>query len=102
MPNYNQTNVSGTQWQRCHTVKITNQLNLAKKIEFEEEKVIDLDGKYFHDWTVGCSKEFSDTGEFSILNLETGQPTSETMTHAQLYQALYSLYMQTAQERDNA
>ena len=45
MPNYKQSDVSGVAWQRCHTVTIQNQLELPKKIDFQEEQVIDINGK---------------------------------------------------------
>lgn len=37
-----------------------------------------------------------------MLNPETGEPTGATVTHGELYAILYSLYMQTALERDVA
>jgi hypothetical protein len=100
MPNYNQTNIQGTQWQRCHTVKILNPLENPKQIFFEEEIVVSVGEKHFHEWTVGCSKQFESGGSFPLLNPETGVPSGQSMTHQQLYEAIYSLYMQTAGERD--
>jgi hypothetical protein len=41
-------------------------------------------------------------GLFPLVNPETGEPLGQTMTHAQLYVALHSLYMHLAQERDAA
>lgn len=100
MPNYNESTVTGTSWQRCHTVTIRNPLGGAPKIEFAEERVIALDGEDMQTWVEGCSKSFSPTGQFPLLDPETNLPTGLTMTHADLYMALYSLYMQTAAERD--
>jgi hypothetical protein len=37
-----------------------------------------------------------------MLNPETGEATGATVTHAELYAILFSLYMQTAVERDGA
>lgn len=102
MPNYHESTVTGTSWQRCHTVTIRNPLDGAKKIEFAEERVIALDGEDMRTWVVGCERLFVPGEQFKILNPETNQPTGQVMTHAQLYQALYSLYMQTALERDAA
>lgn len=102
MPNYNESTVAGTAWQRCHTVTIRNPLGGAPTIEFGEERVIALDGEDMRTWVAGCIKAFSPTGQFPLLDPETNLPTGQTMTHAGLYQALYSLYMQTAAERDAA
>lgn len=101
MPNYKESDVSGVAWQRCHTVTIQNALELQKSIDFQEEQVIDIGGKIYHEWVAGCSKQFDPEASFPILDVQSGADTGQTMSHAQLYQALYSLYMQTAKERDN-
>lgn len=100
MPNYNESQVAGTAWQRCHTVTVSNPLGGVPKIEFAEERVIALEGDDIHQWVAGCSKQFSPTGVFLLLDPTTNAATGTTMTHTQLYIALYSLYMQTAAERD--
>lgn len=102
MPNYNESTVTGTSWQRCHTVTIRNPLGGAPKIEFAEERVIAMEGEDMRTWVAGCEKEFSASGVFPLLDPQTNQPTGQSMTHEALYQALYSLYMQTAAERDAA
>jgi hypothetical protein len=101
MSNYKESDVTGTTWQRCHTVQISNQLGQDKTIFFQEEKVYNLEGADFKEYIQGCGKQFSENEVFPLLNTD-GTNTGQIMTHAQLYQALYSLYMQTAQERDNA
>jgi hypothetical protein len=101
MPNYKESNISGVEWQRCHTVTIQNQLELPKKIDFQEEQVIDINGKIYHEWVAGCSTVFDPSASFDILDPQTNVATGQAMTHQDLYVALYSLYMQTAQERDN-
>jgi len=100
MPNYKESNISGVEWQRCHTVTIQNQLESLKKIEFQEEQVIDISGKIYHEWVSGCSAVFDATASFNILDPQTNAETGQTMTHEDLYVALYSLYMQTANQRD--
>jgi hypothetical protein len=100
MPNYKESDVSGVAWQRCHTVTIQNQLQSPKAVEFQEEQVIDISGKIYREWVKGCSKDYDATASFPILNPQTNAETGITMTHQELYVALYSLYMQTAAERD--
>lgn len=101
MPNYKESNISGVEWQRCHTVTIQNQLELSKKIDFQEEQVIDINGKIYHEWVAGCSAVFDPAARFDILDPQTNVATGQTMTHQDLYVALYSLYMQVAADRDN-
>jgi hypothetical protein len=100
MPNYKESDVSGIAWQRCHTITIENQLENPKRINFQEEQVINFNDKIYHQWVVGCGKDFDANGSFPILDPETNAETGVVMTHQQLYIALYSLYMQTAAERD--
>jgi hypothetical protein len=101
MSNYKESDVVGVVWQRCHTVQISNQLNQDKTIFFQEEKVYNLDGDDMKKYVDGCGKQFSATQTFSLLNVNDGTETGAVMTHEQLYQAIYSLYIQTAKERDN-
>lgn len=101
MSNYKESDVTGVVWQRCHTVQISNQLNQDKTIFFQEEKVYNLEGDDMQKYVDGCGKQFSSTEIFPLLNVNDGTETGSAMTHAQLYQAIYSLYIQTAKERDN-
>lgn len=100
MPNYNESQVAGTAWQRCHTVTVRNPLGGVPVIEFAEERVIAIDGDDIKQWCQGCGKAFDMAGTFPLLDPATNATTGATMTHAQLYVAIYSLYMQTAAERD--
>lgn len=102
MPDYKESTVAGTSWQRCHTVKINNPYDEQPFIEFLEEKVITLEGQSIKQWIGQCEKPFVPTDTFPLLDPVTNTPTGGTMTHGEFYAILYSLYMQTAQERDAA
>lgn len=100
MPNYQQTTVTGESWTRCHTVTIHNALAGVPAIAFSEERVTVLAGETLHRWTDTLRKDFDMAGSFPLLDPVTNAATGQSMTHAALYIALYSLYMQTAAERD--
>ena len=112
--NYKETTLSGTSWTRCRTVVITNPLAGTGPIDpstnapfgptanFHEEKVISIDGKQTTVDAGSCRKAFDPAATIPLLNPETGEPTGATVTHAELYAILFSLYMQTAVERDGA
>jgi len=102
MPDYKESAVAGSTWQRCHTVTVSNQAGQVPFITFQEERVIALDGEDIHKFVDGCSKDFNPTDSFPLLDQTTNLPTGANMTHAELYAVLYSLYMQTALERDAA
>ena len=100
MPNYNESTVSGTTWQRCHTVTVSNPLAQTPKIAFQEEKVVMLAGETVHQWCNGCEKVFEAATTFPVLDPATNLPTGQSVSHGELYVLFYSLYMQTALERD--
>ena len=110
--NYKQTTISGTSWTRCRTVTITNPLPGHGPVQgitgveqgptafFQEEKVVSIDGVQSTSDTGSCRKAFDPVATIPMLNPETGEATGATVTHAELYAILFSLYMQTAVERD--
>jgi hypothetical protein len=102
MADYKEAGLTGTQWQRCKTVVINNPLVGKKGVTFEEERVIALDGQSLRQPVGGCSKPFGVDGSFPLLDPNDNMPLGQSMTHTELYVALYSLYMQTALERDAA
>ena len=101
MPNYNENDISGTEWQRCFSVNINNTYSKIPEITFQEEKIYNLNVGRINNPIGYCTKQYNATESFPILDLDTNQETGQTMTHAFLYQALYSLYIKTAKERDN-
>jgi hypothetical protein len=102
MPDYKESSLSGTEWQRCNVVVVTNPLGGKPKIAFEEERVFSVGGRVIKEGIGGCLKAFAPDGAFPLLYPATNLPTGMSMTHTELYVALYSLYMQTAMERDAA
>lgn len=100
--NYREQTETGTSWRRCHEVHIYNPLDGAKTVRMDEQDVVTFNGKTVSMNVGYITKEFDPSGVIALLDPETGQPTGETMPQAALYQALYSLYMQCATERDGA
>ncbi len=102
--NYKESTVVGTSYVRCNRVQIVNKLNQTPWVVFGEEKVITTeDGSVTlpTSGTAECTKLFDPIGgSIALLDPETDTPTGETVSHAKLYQILYSLYLETAQERD--
>ncbi len=120
--NYQETSINGTSWTRCSHISISNPLNgfdeliqttfppgytrdLTPKISFGEEKVVLVQENVVIKTPVpssGLLKSFDPSATITVLDPSTGEPTGQTITHADLYVYLYSLYLQTAQERDAA
>lgn len=110
--NYKETNLAGTSWTRCKSITITNPLAgesplpgvipVLKPIAlFYEESITQLaEGTTFKRDLGYCSTEFNPVSTIALIDLDTGNPTGENITHAELYRILYSLYMQVALARD--
>jgi hypothetical protein len=101
MTNYKQNDITGTEWQRCQLVSISNPLSGPKYALFSEERVASTGTWSVTKEVPGCRKAFAPDGTFPLLDPTTNLPTGTSMTHTDLYVALYSLYMQTAMERDS-
>ena len=102
--NYKETNITGTSWVRCNNVTITNPLNgEVPTAFFQEEKVVCIDDANTIVPEGFCCKVFDpSSGVIPLLNPVTGASLGPNVTHAELYTILYSLYVQTAMERDAA
>lgn len=98
--NYKEETIDGIVWQRCNSLKIENPLNSAKMVNFSEEKVIKIGDSTIIQPYTSCSKIFNSEETFELLDPVTGAPTGASMSHMELYQALYSLYIKTAMDRD--
>lgn len=105
MANYKETNISGTSWIRCKQIEISNPLpsTAQKVVFFYEEKVVNIDGVSTTLPQGSCRKVFDPVaGSITMLDPVTGNPTGSTVSHLELYNILYSLYIQTATERDTS
>ena len=102
MPNYKETTAEGVAYVRCHTVVIKNNLGVTPVAEFHEECIVSFGGNTFKQPAAGCRRQVEPTGEIAMVDVQTGLPTGAVVTHGELYAILFSLYMQTAAERDAA
>jgi hypothetical protein len=103
MADYKEQIATGKSWQRCHRLVIENPMGSIGKVIMYEERVIDLEGTKVSNQVSFCEKTFDPiTGTITLLNPETNEPTGQVVTHLELYNILYSLYIQTALARDSA
>lgn len=112
MANYKETNLAGVSWIRCRNITITNpiagsmepgnEIAAIPTAYFQEEKVISIDGVQSTIDSGSCLRQFNPTEIINLRNPDTNELTGTTMTHAELYVILYSLYLQTAEARDLA
>ena len=102
MPNYKETEVSGTEYRRARLLQIINGRLSTPTISIHEERVIS-----FGDQTIGqdCDRlaaDFNPSEVFPRIDAETGEPTEDMYSHSDVYDILHSLYRHLAKIRDDA
>jgi len=102
MANYQETQVTGTKWQRCNQVLINNPYNTTPAVAFKEETVVVLDSGVFIQSQSGLACDFDPQGVINLRDPATGALTGQTMSQQDVYVALYSMYLQLAEQRDQA
>ncbi|GAB3359126.1 MULTISPECIES: hypothetical protein [Giesbergeria] len=102
MPDYKEQQATGRTWVRCRAMTVENPLNGAAVATFQETQCASINGVTSEQFAGMLGVEFRPDSTIALRNPETGELTGQTSTHAQVYQLLYSLYMQAALERDAA
>lgn len=106
MPDYRESTAPATTWRRAHRVEIYNPLPGmgVPFVEFREEDAIKVAERTITTPAPNASpllKRFDPAaGSFALRNPTTGELTGQTMSHAELYAILHSLYIHEALERD--
>lgn len=102
MADFKQTEVYGTSWQRCFNVNISNPRNAQPLVRLDQELIANVGGKEFSQMVESITFPFDPAILIQLRNPNTGETTGATMTGAQVYVALYSLYIQKAIELEQA
>lgn len=100
MSNYKEVAVTGTKWQRCNSVTINNPLGAIPTVSMGEQIMAVVDGDTFAQTAQGLNFAFDPGEVIALRNPATNELVGSTMTGLDVYVALYSLYIQKAQERD--
>lgn len=100
MSDYKETSVTGTSWQRCNVVHINNAYGTQPIVTFAEEVVATLGADTFIKPSSQLVFPFDPAVVIELRNPADNTLTGATMTGLDVYVALYSLYIQKANERD--
>lgn len=101
--NYQESSIQGSTWTRCRAVTILNPHSSTGQTAmayFQEEKAVAFDSTVLLSDRGSCGLEFDAEATVPILDPQTGEPTGQSFTHAELYKMLFSLYMDAAKKRD--
>jgi len=93
---YKATTVEGQKYNRAHTIIFFNPLDGMPSGEFQREDVIVIDGKKIKVPDKKVPIVFNPAKPIDIINPETGELTGSTVTMAELFAILYSLFVQEA------
>ena len=85
-PNYNESTVTGTKWQRACRVVIENPYNQIPSINFIEEEIVNLGDNFIANPVSNCYVNFDSNNEL----------------HADIYIKLNELYTLLREARDAA
>lgn len=102
MPDYKQTTINGTSWQRAWRVECENPLQGQRQITFHEEQVLNAGNQQIRTPVGSLRVQLTADNaltSFPLLDPDTGAQLG-TATYAQVYRMLHSLYMHSAAERD--
>jgi len=103
MPNYKEQTITGESWQRCQQVVVENHRGAAPSVRFDEERVVALAGGEESRKPLGSLvMSYDPNAAIELRDPETGDLTGQTVTQGEVYQILYSAYMNAALARDAA
>ena len=98
--NYNESNVTGSEYTRCNGIRITNPIGMTPSVVFSEERATLLTGRTMTEQAGEISLAFDPSKVITLVNPETLEPTGQTTTYGAVYGILFSAYLNAAQERD--
>jgi len=103
MPNYKEQTVTGESWQRCQQVVVENHRGSDPAVRFDEERVVALaDGEESRKPLGSLVMPYDPSAPIELRDPVSGDLTGESVTQADVYQILYSAYMNAAIARDEA
>ena len=102
MADYQETTIPGTSYKRANEVFISNPLNGARTVRFSEELVINIFRKPQRVPQGVFDVILTDANKstlFNVIDPASGATISQ-MTYEQIYDILFSLYLDSANKRD--
>lgn len=102
MSDYKESNISGKQWQRCNRIVINNDYQQQPGIQMFEETITNIGVQQIQQPAGGgLYVPFKIDGVIELRDTTTGELTGVSISHADLHQILWSMYMNEAVKRDS-
>jgi hypothetical protein len=101
MANYKEASVTGTKWTRAPRIVFLNPHNGVPSVQIEEEEITELaDGRVVNTPLGSLTAALDNpAATFPLLNPADGSVVG-SMTHGELYAAIFSMYMALGAIRD--
>lgn len=100
MANYKQGDITGTAWTRCSRIDISNPYGQAPLAYLYDEEALQLGERVITAPVGNLLLGVDMAASFDVYDPATAQATGDTVTYAQLYGLLYSVYRTVAAQRD--
>lgn len=97
---YRAEKVTGKRWRRAVRVTILNPYMGVPTVAVDEEQVTEIDGHAKAAPTETLTTSVDLAAKVDLINPDTGEPLGVSVSHQDMYVALYSLYRQLAAARD--
>lgn len=97
---YRAEKVTGKRWRRAARVTILNHYLGSPVVAFDEEQVTEIEAQVKASPTETLSVPVDLLAQIDLISPDTGEPLGVSVTHRDVYVALYSLYRQLAAARD--
>lgn len=96
---YNEQTLQGTSYVRASSIHIDN--SDKPTVTFQRERVINLDSEVVEKPLGYLTIPFDPTKEIPLLNPIDGTSLGQTVTHQEIYVALYSMFIQESIAESN-
>ena len=104
MNEYNEKTALAKMYQRSNNMVFSNPYEGIKRVDVSEELITIIDGVAISRPARTLNEEFTVENamtEIPLIDLNTNEPTAETVTYAEVYRVLASIYFFLARKKDN-
>lgn len=102
MPDYKESAVTGTQYDRFSVIHVNYPLGAIPTISCTQQRVISLESGQIVQDVGGLNFQFDPDFTCDLLNPQTGEPLGQQITGAQVFAMVWSYVMSQAVLRDAA
>lgn len=100
MSDYKESDIQGKKWNRCYSISIVNTYGQPPFVSVYEESRIKFGDQSIGNPTEYFNIAYNPAEVIELYDPATGEKTGTSITQSDLYNMLYSVYMNEAVKRD--